>query len=146
MELLYRGTRDGPADIFHKKCDNQGPTIVLYKNEKGNIFGGYASISWTNSGKCKSAPDSFIFTIININEIEPTKFANSNTSCNVHHTHKQGLVFGPTDILFCEYFNKEGNYCSNFPYYYEDILGKGKSIFTGNINNNINLKMKEIEI
>ena len=46
MELLYRGTRDGTsANIFHNKCDNQGPTICLCKNEKGNIFGGYSSIS-----------------------------------------------------------------------------------------------------
>ena len=49
MELLYRGTRDGDgSNIFHNKCDNQGPTIVLCKNEKENIFGGYSSISWTS--------------------------------------------------------------------------------------------------
>ena len=48
MELIYRGTRDGSnCKIFHNKCDNQGPTICLFKNEKGNIFGGYTSISWT---------------------------------------------------------------------------------------------------
>ena len=45
MELLYRGTRDGmSADVFHNKCNNKGPTISLFKNEKGYIFGGYASI------------------------------------------------------------------------------------------------------
>ena len=45
MELIYRGTEDGGDNInFHKKCDNQGPTIILCKNDKGNIFGGYASI------------------------------------------------------------------------------------------------------
>ena len=39
MILLYRGTRDGDsANIFHNKCDNQGPTICLCKNEKDNIF------------------------------------------------------------------------------------------------------------
>ena len=47
VELIYRGTRDGSqSEKFHELCDNKGPTIVLYKNEKGNIFGGYASISW----------------------------------------------------------------------------------------------------
>ena len=36
MELLYRGSRDGTtSNIFHNKCDNKGPTICLYKNEKG---------------------------------------------------------------------------------------------------------------
>jgi len=30
MELLYRGTRDGPeSKIFHNKCKNQGPKISL---------------------------------------------------------------------------------------------------------------------
>ncbi len=35
MELLYRGTRDGStADIFHKKCDNQGPLLSYIKMKK----------------------------------------------------------------------------------------------------------------
>ena len=56
MELLYRGTRDGSeSTIFHNKCDNKGPTICLCQNEKDNIFGGYASISWESSGGNKSA-------------------------------------------------------------------------------------------
>ena len=42
--LLYRATRDGsyPKD-FHKKCDNQGPTITLIKTDNGRKFGGYIS-------------------------------------------------------------------------------------------------------
>ena len=41
MQLIYRGSRDGTTSLcFHNKCDNKGPTICLYKNEKGNIFGG----------------------------------------------------------------------------------------------------------
>ena len=32
FELLYRGSRDGSkSTVFHNKCDNQGPTICLYK-------------------------------------------------------------------------------------------------------------------
>ena len=39
MELIYRGTRDGTkSQNFHEKCDNQGPSICLYKNEKVNCF------------------------------------------------------------------------------------------------------------
>ena len=60
MELIYRGTRDGSkSSNFHEKCDNQGPTICLYKNEKNHIFGGYASISWTNSGEKKQQRKDF---------------------------------------------------------------------------------------
>ena len=44
MELLYRGTKDGStANIFHNKCDNKGPTLCLYQNDKGNVFGGFTS-------------------------------------------------------------------------------------------------------
>ena len=51
MNLLYRGTRDGMTSFnFHNKCDNKGKTICLFLNDKGNIFGGYASISWTKEG------------------------------------------------------------------------------------------------
>ena len=42
MELLYRGTRDGMnSKNFHEKCDEKGPTITLFRNDKGNLFGGY---------------------------------------------------------------------------------------------------------
>ena len=64
MELLYRGTRDGMSvDVFHNKCNNKGPTISLFKNEKGYIFGGYTSVDWTSYDNYKSDPDSFIFTL-----------------------------------------------------------------------------------
>ena len=147
MELLYRGTKDGTtADVFHKKCDNQGPTICLYKNEKGNIFGGYASISWTNSGSNKSAPDSFIFTLTNIYGTEPTRFLNSNKNYGVFHYSNQGPVFGLNEILIVNDFRSNNN-ITHFPEYYEDILGKGKSIFTGETDNNNNkLNVVEIEV
>ena len=46
LELIYRASRDGwESNIFHQKCDNKGPTIVLVRSELGKIFGGYASIS-----------------------------------------------------------------------------------------------------
>ena len=39
LELIYRGTRDGAASIcFHNKCDNQGLTITLCKNDNNHIF------------------------------------------------------------------------------------------------------------
>ena len=146
MELLYRGTKDGTtSDIFHKKCDNQGPTICLYKNDKGNIFGGYASISWENSGNSKSAPDSFLFTLSNIYGTNPTYFRNTNKNRGVYHHQNQGPVFGSNDIFIDKDFRK--NCISNFPEYYIDNIGKGCSIFTGNNNNNNNkLNIAEIEV
>ncbi len=148
LELIYRGSRDGTtADIFHKKCDNQGPTLCLYKNNKNNIFGGYSSISWTSAkGKYYSAPESFLFTLSNIYNIEPTKFPNSDSN-SVYHYYDYGPSFGGgVDIIIYQDF-KNSNSNSGFPSSYQDVLGKGKSIFTGDLNNNnSDFKVEEIEV
>ena len=147
MELIYRGTRDGTtSQIFHEKCDNQGPTICLYKNEKGYIFGGYASISWsTRTNGYFRAPDCFIFTLTNVHETEPTKFKFKGSSDSVYHGSDHGAHFGGDIKIFRDFINSDSR--SQFPDDYEDSLGKGKSIFTGDLNNNnYEFKVKDIEV
>jgi len=148
MELIYRGTRDDmTSKVFHNKCDNKGESITLIKNEKGNIFGGYASIPWTNDGDYYSAPESFIFTLSNIYNNEPTKFPSKNDQKEVKHDPSDGPRFGKgADLrVYGDILKNDG--LSNFPDTYQDILGKGKSIFTGDSNNSNNkFKIKEIEV
>ena len=144
MELLYRGTRDGMSgEAFHNKCNNKGPTISLFKNEKGYIFGGYASIDWQGgNGNHKSAPDSFIFTLTNMYNISPTKFPNSDTRYGILDHSPYGPCFGSGyDICICF---SSSDY-TNFPHAYKDVLGKGYSIFKGD-NDNYNFNLKEIEV
>ena len=150
IELIYRGTRDGMnGKAFYNKCSNKGPTITLIKNEKENIFGGYASISWIleNSSKNYSAPDSFLFTLTNIFNINPTKFPSKNDGKEIRYEPNYGPKFGyGTDLgLYPDFSQKGGWTClgNTFP----DILGKGRSIFTGDSNNsNPDFKIKEIEV
>ena len=149
MELIFRGSRDGmTADNFHNKCDNNGKTITLIKNDKGNIFGGYASIPWTNhSGSYFSAPDSFIFTLTNMYKIEPTKFPNKNDGKEVCHNRDYGPLFGDNCDIYISRDFLNGDTHTTFPSSYQDVLGKGKSIFTGDKNNNNQkFKIKEIEV
>ena len=147
MELLYRATRD-ESKSFHNKCDNQGPTITLIKNDKGNIFGGYASISWINDKNetYHSAPDSFLFTLTNIYNTEPTKFLSKNDKCEIKHNYAKGPSFGSghdlatnIDIL------KDGGWANFSSYTYKDTIGKGYSIFSGN-SNTPSFKIKELEV
>ena len=148
LELLYRKSKNGTQpEKFHNLCDNKGPTITLFKNEKGNIFGGYASISWKNNGGYQSAPDSFIFTLTNIHNTEPIKFSSKNDKQEVNHTSTYGPWFGGgRDIGIDSDFNKNKMY-TRFPYTYTDISGKGSSIFTGDFNNSTQyLKITEIEV
>ena len=148
MELLYRGTRDGSGkDIFHNKCDNQGPTICLCKNEKGNIFGGYASISWSSDNKYHAANGSFLFTLTNIHGTAPTKFPNTQYyDYAVYHGNDRGPSFGGNHDLgiYDNYLNNNSSYCS-FGYSYPDVLGKGNSTFSGDVNTG-NFKLKELEV
>ena len=148
MELIYRGTRDGSnSEKFHELCDNKGPTVVLYKNEKGYIFGGFASIPWQNKGKEKSSPDSFIFTLTNQYNIEPTIFPSKNDGKEVYHDITYGPRFGNgRDIGTEGDFLKTASYTS-FPDTYIDVLDKGKAIFTGqNDNKKQYFNIKEIEV
>ena len=149
MELLYRGTRDGSgANIFHNKCDNQGPTICLFKNENNNIFGAYASISWTSaSDNYYAANGSFLFTLTNIHGTAPTKYPNDKNYNNaVYHYSGYGPTFGGNIDLYIsnDCLNNNSSY-SQLGYAYTDILGKGNSIFSGDNNTNY-FKLKEIEV
>ena len=150
MELLYRGTKDGPdSSTFHNKCDDKGPTICLYKNYKDNIFGGYSSVSWGSGifSHGVSAPESFLFTLTNIYNTEPMKFESKNDKNEILYNATRGPSFGNgADLGINTNFKNDGGY-SYFPNTYIDILGKGKSIFTGKKDNNINkFKVKEIEV
>jgi len=148
FELLYRGNKDGTTSkIFHNKCDNKGPTLCLYKNEKGYVFGGYASISWTSDGSYHSAPESFIFTLTNIHGTEPLKFPNSDINYSVYHDSSRGPTFGwSEDIRILEDF-KINESTTNFPCRFKDVSNKGKSIFTGDLDNNKkSFKIDEIEV
>ena len=147
LKLLYRGSRDGTTGIdFHNKCDHKGPTICLYENDKGYIFGGYAPIPWTSDkdGKWFKNDESFIFTLTNIHGTEPTKFPHNKGKDSVYHYKEYGPTFD--DFYIYENYNNKDCYLL-FPRGHMDILGKGKSIFSGDFNNdNSKVKIKEIEV
>ncbi len=145
MELLFRGTKDGMnSNSFHNKCDNKGPTISLIKSDKGYIFGGYTPISWCTDNNTKYDSSAFLFTLKNVYNTAPTKFGNPK-SYSIYCNSNYGPTFGggydiciPSDFL-------EGSPYSGFPYSYNDSLGYGKAIFTGNSNSE-NFKLHEIEV
>ena len=152
IELLFRGTREGNINKnFYTKCSKQGPTITLVKNEKGNIFGGYASKDWNNENKKIyqfSAPESFLFTLSNIYNSEPIKFPSNATGADIRNYGVPAFGWGP-DLGICgDLTNQTGTGWSWFPSSsFNDILGKERTVFTGDIDkNNIYFKVKEIEV
>jgi hypothetical protein len=97
MELIFRGSRDGMySKNFHEKCDNQSPTITLFRNDKGNIFGGYLPIPWKSEGGYQNVNNAFIFTLTNIYNIQPTKFASRNYGQEIYFGTGNGPCFYDT--------------------------------------------------
>ena len=147
MELIYRGSRDSmTSNNFHNKCDNKGPTITLYKNEK-NIFGGFSPISWSTDGNWHASQDCFIFSLVNIYNSEPIKFPVKNMDqYSVLHGSGYGPIFGGGCDIGVNYSDFLNNYSySSFPSSYQDTYGKGYSIFSADINNK-KFKLKEVEV
>ena len=95
----------------------------------------------------KIAKDCFIFTLTNIYNIEPTKFPYEKNR-SVYHDYSNGPIFGSGfDLGFGTNFLLNKGCWSNFPDSFKDILGKGKSIFTSDNNNDTRYYiLKEIEI
>ncbi|WAR29772.1 IFI44-like protein [Mya arenaria] len=94
FRLLYSITRDGcAATVFHRKCDNQGPTVTVLYNPHGSVFGGYAGVSWQSSvGFHTEDNTAFIFQLMYsgkraVNIFRPKDaskaiYCNSNDSSN----------------------------------------------------------------
>ena len=148
--LIYRGTRDGfSGSNFHKACDKKGKTLVLVKSNTNHVFGGFASTRWNSSGLRRRAPGSFIFTLTNMYETQPTKFHLKNDrdkSAVCHYGTGYGPVFGGGhDLLMYSNCNTNTGSYSNFPYAYEDTTGKGSSIFSGSTDSN-HFNVQEIEV
>ena len=72
FSLVYKMSRDGEI-LFHKFCDNIGPTISFFKirrklrfnkvSDSFNRYGGYTSVSWDKSGEFKKDDTAFIFSL-----------------------------------------------------------------------------------
>lgn len=80
----------------------------------------------------------------NIYNTEPTYFPSKNNGNEVCHNSSFGPCFGNGKDLGI--FVNNRNY-TKFPESYQDNLGKSKSIFTGDFNNNNEkIELNEIEV
>ncbi|CAG8588327.1 5503_t:CDS:1 [Dentiscutata heterogama] len=68
FKLLARGSRHGFSDkVFHKRCDNKGPTITVIKLKDVNdmVIGGYNPVKWQSPlmRKFEKCHHSFVFSL-----------------------------------------------------------------------------------
>lgn len=82
FKLLHSTSIDGDSSTaFHTNCDQKGPTLVLIKSAKNNMFGGYTDINWDQSGSNKSSANCFLFSF-NQQKIYPSSKTGFSILCN----------------------------------------------------------------
>lgn len=63
-KTLYVATRDGVGhDEFHKRCDNQGPTILIVQSTNGAVFGAYTDVTWGGNKYWTYSKKTFLFRL-----------------------------------------------------------------------------------
>ncbi|KAL9956030.1 hypothetical protein ACROYT_G037447 [Oculina patagonica] len=137
--LLYRATRDGwAATNFHPRCDNKGPTVTVVRSGK-YVFGGYTEQSWQTaaSGVYKTAPNSFLFSLINPSGLKPTKMPliQGKEKQAVYCNSGYGPLFGSTgssgryDLLISNTPNTQNSCQSNLNNSYRCPEGQNATTF-----------------
>ena len=74
FKFLFRASdHQYSAQKFHQFCNNKPGTITIIKSNWGNVFGGYASKSWTSENEWISDQDAFLFLIKSKDELVQKK-------------------------------------------------------------------------
>ena len=97
FRMYYKATRDGDYS-FHEKTDKWQGYILLIKDEKNNIFGGYTSKNFkgnllgeVNYGSEKVDNTAFLF---NLDKDEIYPIIDDNYHCHIYGDMEDGPVFG----------------------------------------------------
>ncbi|KAK3106183.1 hypothetical protein FSP39_014435 [Pinctada imbricata] len=115
FNLLYKASTDGcNSGTFHNKCNNKGPTVSLFYNSHGTVYGGYNPRSWTNAGNVNE-PNAFIFRLRHNGQPKPVQLK-PKTWTGYEYSIHDGSGYGPS----FGYHGNTGGY---------DLLS-----FSGNIN------------
>jgi len=125
LKLLYRASRDGwQAAVFHRLCDDKGPTVTIVKtSSNGRIFGGYTSASWaaSDSGGYKYDPEAFLFSLVNGIQLQrPVKLEmRRGNRCSIYCVAGYGPTFGMGhDLYVSDSANSSGSNSSGLNYSY----------------------------
>ncbi|KAL0160278.1 hypothetical protein M9458_044003 [Cirrhinus mrigala] len=97
LTLLYKASVHGyQASAFHKRCDRQGPTLLVAYNRSGYIFGGYTSVDYARSGREITDEEAFLFSF----KSGTSSYIKINSGYNARYDDANGPNFGQ-QLYFC---------------------------------------------
>lgn len=136
-QLLYRATTNGfSADAFHRACDGHSPTFVIIAGENGHLCGGFTDIPWSKTaasrGRYVSSDKTFLFSLINNEDVQPTKFEVRKRMFAVAHHPDHGPIFGAgADLSISSDCNRNDESYSNLGHSFEAPDGASSSLLMG---------------
>ncbi|GAB6028325.1 hypothetical protein CHUAL_002498 [Chamberlinius hualienensis] len=136
--LIFRASTHGySAEAFHRHCDNISPTMVLVLGARGEICGGFSDVPWgktSDKGRYVTSEKAFLFTLINNQDIPPTKFDVVKKMFAIAHHSEFGPMFGAgADLCIASNCNANIESYSNLPHSY-DGEGACNSMLMGDYN------------
>ena len=152
LRMYYKATKDGDYS-FHDKTDKWEGYILLIKDEKNNIFGGYTSKNFRSNllldvhyGSEKVDKTAFLF---NLNKDEIYPIIDENAQCHIYGDREEGPIFGSyqNSDLFISYKFLSANSYSDFPRNYN--LNGNKNIIKNKLkltNGRVKFRIKELEV
>ena len=111
FDLLFTASDHGySAKRFHELCDAKGSTLTIIQSNYGNIFGGFASKSWTATNYTQDE-NAFLFLIRSNNQNDPKIFELDHSSGNqyaIFYNSSTGPCFGAGhDICISDKCNRK---------------------------------------
>ncbi|CAG8488074.1 24694_t:CDS:1, partial [Gigaspora rosea] len=98
FNLLFRSGLDGlSSQIFHRKCDNKGATIVVGKiHNSSQLVGGYNPLGWEGDNIWIKTNDSFLFLLDqnNLKSATVSRIHNNQSDYAVGCDESHGPSFG----------------------------------------------------
>ena len=116
-KLLYRMSKDGyDFNNFHSLCDNQGPTISLFKLTNQDIIGIYTPLSWDKNSNRKTDSQIFIFSLTKNYKIQSEIYCSDIQGPSSEYIKfEKGMqyisFYGNPDII--KRFNLKGTYTNS---------------------------------
>lgn len=123
LHLLYKASIHGfTSEAFHKRCDKQGPTVIVAYNAAGFVFGAYTSKDYTQSGDDVDDEEAFLYSI-HAEENKPMRVAVNSGEC-AFTDGEHGPDYGALVFLIDDEPEVESNPGTSFNFQAEEMHGE----------------------
>ena len=116
-----RGSTDGfTSKVFHKLCDNKGPTLTIIESTNERIFGGFTNVPWDKKSIDSVVQDigAFLFSVdhfdFHYSDTSPGRWAVTHDKNTLAH-----FGAGIPDLQIYSDCNINSNSISEFGYNYK---------------------------